>query len=68
MNLPLTPIPPMPGLGRVSVLEDASPLALSFTHDVQSARGLAHSKTLRRDEWFMGNRCVYSRSLHLSNL
>ena len=40
---------------RVSVLECASPLALSTTHDFQSARGLAHSKTLRRYERFMGS-------------
>ena len=30
------------------VLECASPLALATTHDFQSARGLAHSKTLPR--------------------
>ena len=30
------------------VLECASPLALSTTHDFHSARGLAHSKTLSR--------------------
>ena len=40
-------------LDRDSVLECASPLALSTTHDFQSARGLAHSKTLRRYERFM---------------
>ena len=33
---------------RRQVLEYASPLALSTTHDFQSARGLAHSKTLTR--------------------
>ncbi len=32
---------------RVSVLECASPLALSHTHAIQSGRGLPHSKTLR---------------------
>ena len=33
---------------RRQVLECASPLALSTTHHFQSARGLAHSKTLPR--------------------
>ncbi len=33
---------------RRKVLDCASPLALSTTHDVQSARGLAQSKTLTR--------------------
>src|SRR5437870_5481297 len=38
---------------RGSVLECASPLALSTTHDFQSARGLAHSKTCRQCGRFM---------------
>ena len=48
------PEPEKAKLSRVSVLECASPLALSTTHDFHSARGLAHSKTLRRYERFMG--------------
>ncbi len=41
-------------LGRVSVLDCASPLALWKSWVVESARGLAHSKTLRWYERFMG--------------
>ena len=41
-------IPPMNHAYRRKVLECACPLALSTTHDFQSARGLAHSKMLTR--------------------
>ncbi len=41
------PEPEKTGLGRVSVLDCASPLALWKSWVVESARGLAHSKTLR---------------------
>jgi hypothetical protein len=47
---------------RVLVLECASPLALSMTYDVQSARGLAHSKTWRRCELLTGRVMVRSNS------
>jgi hypothetical protein len=40
--------------GRVSVLDCASPLALWKSCVVESARGLAHSKTSRWSERFMG--------------
>jgi hypothetical protein len=39
---------------RVSVLDCASPLALSMTHDLQSGSGLPHSKTWRSYQRFMG--------------
>jgi hypothetical protein len=38
---------------RVSVLDCASPLALSMTHDLQSGSGLPHSKTWRSYQRFM---------------
>ncbi len=49
------PEPAKTELGRVSVLDCASPLALGKSWVVESARGLAHSKTLRWYERFMGS-------------
>lgn len=46
------PEPEKTELGRVSVLECASPLTLWKSWVVESTRGLAHSKTLRRYERF----------------
>jgi hypothetical protein len=43
---------------RVSVLDCASPLALSMTHDLQSGSGLPHSKTWRSCQRFMGRASV----------
>jgi tetratricopeptide (TPR) repeat protein len=48
---------------RVSVLDCASPLALSMTHDLQSGSGLPHSKTWRSYQRFMERRFRIRRSL-----